>query len=674
MRGVVPALFACILLASPAPAQTTASGGASADAPFDPVAATRNLLADRRVPGLRSLQIGNVDEAGATLLLVDVTAEFVLEPPSISGAAEGSVIVAMTAPMVLVDGLSLDGERYLAEAIRVPSAQLLLTVAGADEGVALPLGRLAVEAPSWPAAPKTGEGNAPMLAAVEPAMRWLSAMAADAVTVDWPDGLATDAASLAEGAPNDLPRAIAEGIADGAVEQLTVLVPTAATRPAPLVAKGIDLGALADAVFATSGPATPILEEARLTDLAYDVGGERTEVEEVVVRGLSMAPAAPSLATRIDAMLSIAAAGRTPDAAVVLSAVAPLWDGFALDEFAVRGVTGSGTTEDGGPVRSALGSAAINNLTMTGPISASVEGFETSVGPLTLSLGSAGLDGLSLPTAEALAEAVERVARFEAAEDEAPPRSPAEMQARLADMLAPLSALPKLTRVSLRDGAIREGEFGLTLSRYDLVMDGHVGRLPAQVAQESAYEVRLKAGPNEGIQQLLAVLGTDTLRVHDRTTFRWFPDGRVRLRSATRVPGLGAYEFTLAFAGVPRRVLEEPQRVLEALALATLERASLTASDEGGLAMAMTAFEEARGLPWASGRDTALDLLRTEVVDRGFLPPEALAAAAAFLDTGGRITLRAAPPRPVPLFQLGSLALAPTALPRLLNVELVHQD
>lgn len=656
---------------------------ASAERAFDPVAAIRAVVAAPTVSGVRTVRVGNLSSEGSTIRMVDVAVEVALDVPLGLGEAPQRLLAALTAPVVLVDGLDFADGRYRADAIRIPSSELILSQSPQPRSVALSLGRIVATAPSWPAAPSlAGGSNAGVgLSSLEAPARWLVAMSAATLAVDWPDDLprlSQDADLIDLREADGLPRGdgahlLLADVARGRIGRAGMVVSAPeADRPMVLTARDLDLTALADALFREQGAQATVLGGLWLSHvtLPRPDGSGRDRIGLAGIEGIRLAPSAPSITARVDAVLAASTTGAVPDWPIVLDAVDAALSGVSIDTIFARNISGWTTAPDGERSEYTLAGSTLSGVSASGPIDMHLADLTTRSGGTSVSLARADIEGVRLPQPDAVRTLLEEDDRVEA--EPAPPNNLADLRAQLAQSLAPIRALPIIERIALADLVVDSPQVRLSLDTLWFEMGDHIERLPTRTDYRADLSVVLKDDEEEVTRRLRAAISGQTLHVADSSTARWTPDGRIAVQSSTRVDRLGEVRSALALSGVPRVVFGDPSRLTEVFATLSLDGAAVSLTDLGVVNVAMTLFEESQGLPWASGREEALRLVREAVVAPGLLPEGALDAIAAFLDSGGTLSLVAKPKRPVPFFQLATAAIAPTVLPRLLNIRVRH--
>lgn len=658
MTAIRAIAVALALSAAPAEAQE-----------FDPVAAVRAVAETPLLPDVLEIEVGNVSRAGSTVRLVDVRVEL---------GARGAHVLA---PTVLIDRLERDGEGFRAAAVRVPSAELQFPSSGQS---AVPLGRIVIERPAFAAMAEPKPSG--RIGTFEPLARWLTTVSADALTVGWlaplpdlpDDGTLTDLRQDDALAPSPDVRLATGPIADGAVSRAALLWPQRygwQTDPGVVTVRGLDLGAFADAFFGIEAERVVVLRELVVANLSNEVqGGTRIDrTDRLSIDNVVLSASAPSMAARIDRVVATDPAA--VDERVALAEA--LQDGVRFGRIAVRGLSSETTAAATEPAEWSLG-RVVAEMDEDGALSVALAGFESVEPNLVLSLDTARLVRLDLPDARAAhtaAVAMERADALEARAEAGEIPTEEASAAILPAMKAILAALPIVERVEIT-GLVGQapGSPRVSVPSAHLTFAGWVGRVPTYIETGARVVVDDIEEAEGEFAAFVNSAGLDQIAFSFSDAMTWGEDGGVLSRRDFRVEDVIAMVSTFEFSGLDRRVIDRPERLPVLAATFAFDAGSVTVEDLGGVPALLRLVEVQEGLPFGAARNHILQGLAAALADTPLEPQLIVAPLEAFLDRGGTLTLSADPPRPLGFFQMGALALAPSAIWRTLGLELSQTD
>jgi len=542
--------------------------------------------------------------------------------------------LAMSVPLIEIRRLVRTDEGHAADRIDVPLVRLS---SGDDE---LILADVSLRSPSFPAAPARAADPAGPLAAMKPALRWLSRLDAAAVTLSAGRTVVS-----------------AEGIADGRFATIRVADTVDDGPVGPLTVTNLDLRALLAALYdsAADGARRTFVERAVVERLVPgNAGSGRVSIDRVVLKDLALGTAAPSVAAGIDGLLALDAAGVAVAPESRAAAFARAAGVVSVGEIAFEGVLAESPHSRNGAGRIAVGPVAAG----AGTRIVAEDLFLDDIGRAsperrrTADLALAEI-GLKLPEAEA-------VARLFAAEPAA------------ADVLA---AVPRLGRIELGDLVAREaaGVVSIASPRVTIDLDGHIGPLPTRVRYAAQYRIALPQGTPPEVAEMLRARGIEAITVSESMAADY--DGATETLSVAwegEADSLARFSLAFSLSGLSRVVFEAPGRAAETMATLALANARLEIADRGLGPIGIDLLERTGGTREEAVAAVA-GFLETTVAPFVPLPlgsgPFALADR--ILAEEATIVIAATPQRPIPLTEIAAAAtLAPLRLSTILDLSL----
>lgn len=418
--------------------------------------------------------------------------------------------------------------------------------------------------------------------------------------------------------------------------------------------RDIDLLAMLDRLDpATAGalagqePAV-IIGAASTEDTRISGEGLEISVDRLAAERLTMGASAVSATRLFDRLLR----GETVDEETMLRALLDYIGSFGVARIEVRDVD-SAAANGAFKLRrmeiSDASSAGVRSFVLEGLSANSGDGAE--VGVQRFALGD-----LQFPPFEALA----RLKDVKAEED----------------IAAVLAALPRLGRIEMGDVTIRDGRPGgvVSLDHLEILQKTYINTIPTDIrARIAGLLVPARIADDPEAVALFEAIGLSEIRLDQNIALRWdvASEDLELERSEIRLENGGRASLRLRLGGLPRAVIEDPNKAQLALATLTVKDAEILVEDAVGLAR----FIEVQAREAAISPELMrAGLAEAMLEDLGPLAGTAFAAElkaalVAFMADPGRLSISVKPKAPVPLLQaVGLAATAPEVLVETLGV------
>lgn len=677
--GLPVGLVALVLALAPARAQE----GQRAPA-VDARAEVEALLTTPGRLGAAHAHAGTVAADGDVVVATDVAIAW----EATLGDGAPHLAAELTAPRIEVHGLSATtGGGYAATRIVVPEALVIFRLDTAAQPVRtqIAISSIVLEDGAWDVPPRLAADPSRPVSRFAPIVDWVTRQSYARLAVEQVRATTTAGAerqTLTYGPVRAGPAA------DGRIESLeygefvttqtlTLADATGATRPAalnvrygPVTGRDLDLKPYAQLLTGTPAGAPGVADGPQRIAASLSIAGAHATLEgafdlalgAISLEDLTVDPDRGPLMARLDPLVP-ALAGGDATAAADLSLV-------ALDY---------------------VGAFAARRLAVADLTSIAADGVTTGIAQVVLDgLSAAGIDRLSLVATDVHSDQIAATAALiEIAEVVFPPREAvrALFDGHALDETSLLRAMPYHHLSRVRDASLTHREQGTArIGLYELALDDHISAVPTRVRLR-VEDLELPSTPDLTSQMMLQALDALPLTIDGTIALDW-TDGTVDLAARLAVERIGEIDAQGAITGIPRRVIEAPSRMPEALATAALARLTARFNDRGVMSAALGMMAEGGGVT----ADTLATMVAQQVreqVASALSPPEparhaqgaqaeggraegnppsaeadvvaerVAAAVKAFLVDPQSLTIRLRPDEPVPL--IGIAATAATA-------------
>lgn len=425
-----------------------------------------------------------------------------------------------------------------------------------------------------------------------------------------------------------------------------------------------DLGALLTLFDPRAGAESDyVLAVGSMALLGYDIDADpvRLRIDRIAYEDIGVRPPETSLLPLFDA----AVAGVEIDPVNLGLAVFDAYRSMAIGRFSIDGVTVSFPDPDnpGSNGTASLGQLLISNLDSDGldEFSISSAGFDMGTSGL-FSLGKMTIGDIEFAPYGPMRSFIRSTANTDGEPD-------------------PLEAAkifpPRSISVAMRDLFVRipgEGEIGL--ESYFLGLKSAVPPIPTDIeVSVEGLEVPISSLDDKQAEELFAAAGIESLRLSESFRIRWDENSQDLLidNLVFEIGGIAGVRARAHLGGVPKSVLENPQRLEAVIATLNLKNLELELVNDGGVQTAMDLVAAQQGMDEPQLIDLLLDQLDglLRMVDNEEFAARVSDAAEQFLDDPRSLRVSARPQNPVPVIQIiANLEIAPGSIPDLLDLQI----
>jgi hypothetical protein len=242
------------------------------------------------------------------------------------------------------------------------------------------------------------------------------------------------------------------------------------------------------------------------------------------------------------------------------------------------------------------------------------------------------------------------------------------------DMRSVLDAVPYLGRITVSGLQATTPMTGtVSLDLLETRLDEFIDPIPTSVSLSiNGLSVPLAVVPDQRTVMTMRALGADPMTADANIGVAWDEATQdVTLDIDMAVGNVGALAAEAEVGGIPRVVLENPERAQEALATASLGGMTMTFRDEGVTDFLLGMMAEQTGLTrtqFAQGIVQQIQMQGQMLPGGAAVVQDVTQAVAKFLADPQSMRISIAPAAPVPVAQImGAAMTAPQALPDLLN-------
>jgi len=425
-----------------------------------------------------------------------------------------------------------------------------------------------------------------------------------------------------------------------------------------------DLGALLDLFDPGVGADSDyVLAVGSMALLGYDVdaGPVRLTIDRIAYEDIGVRPPETSLLPLFDAAVS----GVEIDPVNLGLAIFDVYRSMAIGRFSIDGVSVSFPDPDNPATNgtASLGQLLISNLDSDGldEVSISSAGFDMGANGV-FSLGKMSIGDIEFAPYGPMRSFIRSTANSG--------EEPDPLEA--AKIFSPLSI-----SAAMRDLFARipgQGEIGL--DSYFLGLKSTVPPIPTDIELSvDGLEIPISSIDDRQAEELFAAAGIETLRLSESVRIRWDENSQDLLidNLVFEVGGIAKVSARAQLGGIPKSVMENPQRLEAVIATLNLKNLELELINEGGVQTAMDLVAAQQGMGERQLVDLLLDQLDglLRMVDNEGFAEEVSGAAEQFLDNPRSLRVSARPRNPVPVIQIiANLEIAPGSIPDLLDLQI----
>lgn len=425
-----------------------------------------------------------------------------------------------------------------------------------------------------------------------------------------------------------------------------------------------DLGALLSVFDPPSGASSEyVTAVGSMVMLGYDIDADpvRLTIDRIAYEDIEVRPPETSLLPLFDAAVS----GVEIDPVNLGLAVFDAYRSMAIGRFSIDGVNVSFPDPDN---PGTIGAATLGQLLILNLDSGGLDEF--SISSADFDMGSNGVFSLGKMSIGDIEFApygpMKTFIRAAAISDEEP--DPLEA----AKTFSPLSISAAMKDLFARIPG--QGEFGL--DGYFLGLKSSVPPVPTDIELSvDGFEIPISALDDEEAEALFAAAGIETLRLSESVRIHWdeknqdlFVDNLV-----FDVGGLGRVSARAQLGGIPKSVLENPQRLEAVIATLNLKNMEIQLINEGGVQTALDLVATQQGVGESQLIDDLLGQLDglLQLIDNEGFANQVSSAARQFFDDPRTLRVSARPQNPVPVIQIiANLEIAPGSIPDLLDLKI----
>jgi hypothetical protein len=395
--------------------------------------------------------------------------------------------------------------------------------------------------------------------------------------------------------------------------------------------------------------------------LGYDIeaGPVKVNIDRIAYEDIGIRPPETDLLPLIDA----AAAGAEVDPVEAGVAIFDAYRSVAIGRFSIDGVTATfPDPENPDSTGSAkLGQILVSNLNSNGLGEFSISSVNTDMGPSgAFRLGKFSIGDIEFAPYGPIRTFIRTVA--------SQGTEPDPLEA--AKVFAPLSI-----STAMKDFYARiPGEGEVSLDRYFLGLTTVVPPVPTEIEFSlEGLEVPVDTLDDRDAEELFAAAGIDTLRMTEAIRLRWdeqsedlFIDNMV-----IELGKIGRINAKAHLGGLPKSVLQNPERIEAAIATLNLKSLELELINDGGVETAVGLAAMQAGVGENQMVDLLLDQLDGALASIGneAFASEVSGAAEKFFAQPQSLHVRVQPDNPVPVIQIiANLEIAPEVIPDILGV------
>lgn len=397
--------------------------------------------------------------------------------------------------------------------------------------------------------------------------------------------------------------------------------------------------------------------------LGYDIdaGPVRFNIDRIAYEDIRVAPPETNLLPLLDSSLS----GEEIDPVDFGLALFDTYRSMAIGRFSVDGVTASFPDPDnpGTTASFNIGQLLVSNLDTEGldEFSISSVGFDMGTNG-AFSLGKMSIGDIEFAPYGPMKSFIKTAANADKEPD------PFEV----ARIFAPLSVSTAMKDLYARIPG--EGEIGL--DGYFLGLSSAVPPVPTDVEIAiDGLEIPVDSLDDSEAEALFAAAGIETLRLSESLRLHWDEASQdlVFDNLVVELGEIGTVSAKATLGGIPRSILENPQRIEAVIATLNLKSLEIELLNQGGVETAIGLFAAQQGV----GESQMIDQLLNELngLARGLgndaFADQVSGAANRFFANPQSLRVRADPQNPVPVIQiLANLEIAPGSIPDLLDLRI----
>lgn len=416
---------------------------------------------------------------------------------------------------------------------------------------------------------------------------------------------------------------------------------------------------LIDPVSAENTGYIKALDTMTAQDYRIEAGPVKIVVDRISYEDFAVRPPETRILPLLDGLL----AGQEIDEAKLGIALFDIYRAIAIGRMSIDGVSAEFPDPEN---PSATGSAEMGKMLVS---DLSAEGLgEFSVSSVKASTGSGGTF---------------RLGRFSVGDIDFAPYGP--MKALIERLVAgsgepdPLEIarafVPRSISMGIDDLYLRiPGETEAGMDRYQMELRTSVPPVPTEIGLSvEGFELPVSVIEDEQARAMLTAAGIDRLRLTEDLKIVWDEQSEDLIveNLVIDIAPIGVVRAKARLGGMPKSVLQNPERIQAAVATLSLKSLDFDLINEGGVEAALALAAKRSG----ANKDQMVQFLRFQlsnalamVGDDSFTAMVSSAAEKFFADPRD-LSISIAPENPVPVLQIiASAGIAPQALPGLLGV------
>lgn len=425
-----------------------------------------------------------------------------------------------------------------------------------------------------------------------------------------------------------------------------------------------DLGALLSLFDpAPGGGSDYIRAVGSMALLGYDIDAHpvRLTIDRIAYEDVGVRPPETSLLPLFDEAFS----GTDIDPVNLGLAVFDAYRSIAIGRFSIDGVSVSFPDPDNpGTIGTAsLGQLLISNLDSDGLDEFSISSAGFDMGPNgVFSLGKMSIGDIEFAPYGPMKAFIRATANSSKEPDPleaAKTFSPVSISAAMKDLFARIPG---------------QGEIGL--DSYFLGLNSTVPPVPTDIELSvDGLEIPVSALDDRQAEALFAAAGIETLRLSESVRIHWDENSEDLLidNLVFEIAGIAKIRARAQLGGIPKSVLENPQRLEAVIATLNLKNLEIELVNEGGVQTALDLGARQQGVDVAQLVDLLLGQLDglLRLIDNEGFANQVSGAAGQFLDDPRSLRVSARPQNPVPVIQIiANLEIAPGSIPDLLDLQI----
>ncbi len=418
-----------------------------------------------------------------------------------------------------------------------------------------------------------------------------------------------------------------------------------------MLQRGVDMRPIIDALKGVGkGPDAEyrtITAETSVADVKVLIGPVNISIDSYKLTGMKVRPGKRSLLAMLDRL----ALGEEIDEKETLAISLDFMRGFAMDEFVVSNLKGSGPQN----IDAQMGRFIIKGLSNLGLEKFAIEGIDIN-GPEgeKVKLGHVIIGDIVFPSVEDILAAVE--------------------QGTPQDPFAVAALGPKVGKVEISSlFADDKKKPTISLDLFRVLQSGFVGAIPTDIKIDTENLILPVAYIQDPMAQaMLQSLGYEALRITSKIALNWDEGSQdLTLKNADITLDDGVkIKLRAGVAGLPKDVIENPQNFTQALATLAFKNVNFLVEDAVLVSGLIDHFAKIQNTPPEGLRAMIIQVIEAQAGPLNGTPflEELKTALTTFLKDPKRLSVDLNPQAPVPFTQmLGTVSTAPDQMPALLG-------